>query len=386
MRSETPKSGLNNNLFYPSIRELRMNNHPVMDAILQCIATGPELSKNISQSEARTAMELILERQVDPVQAGIFLIALRMKRETDAENLGILEAIRNTTKTVTAPVDEVVDIADPYNGYNRSLPCSPFLPVLLATLGIPAVCHGLETVAPKYGITHRQVLRATGVDVDLCPQAAAERLGHPNIGWVYIDQKSYCPKLHALVALRALIVKRPVITTVESMIGPIRGRHKTHLITGYVHKAYPRIYALLARHAGFDSALIVRGVEGSVVPSLRQEGRCVDYHDLGPEQSLRTQPQDLSIEQLVLATPLTSSLETAAEAAAEAGLAALNGAPGPTRDGLVYSTALCLYHLRRYNHLATAAKAAREALDSGKVLNRFKVSVHSAGYASRPDT
>ncbi len=59
-----------------------MTNHLVMDAILQGIATGPELNKNISQSEARCAMELILERQVDPVQAGIFLIALRMKRET----------------------------------------------------------------------------------------------------------------------------------------------------------------------------------------------------------------------------------------------------------------------------------------------------------------
>jgi uroporphyrin-III C-methyltransferase/precorrin-2 dehydrogenase/sirohydrochlorin ferrochelatase len=38
-----------------------------------------------------------------------------------------------------------------------------------------------------------------------------------------------------------------------------------------VHKPYPRIYALLARHAGFDSALIVRGVEGSVIPLLSHD-------------------------------------------------------------------------------------------------------------------
>ena len=361
---------------------MNKNNHPLMDAILQRIATGPELSKDISRDQARTAMSLILEEQVDAVQAAIFLIALRMKRETDEENLGVLEAIRDATITVTAPVDELIDIADPYDGYNRSLPCSPFLPVLLAELGIPAVCHGLETMAPKFGVTQRQVLRAAGAAVDLSPEAAAERIGDPAIGWAYVDQQAFCPKLHALARLRALIVKRPVITTVENLTGPLRGRNKTHLMSGYVHKAYPRVYALLARHAGFDSALIVRGVEGGVLPSLRQDGKCFYYHDLGPEQALEIQPRDLGIAQAVRAAPLPAELATddapldtaaAAKAAAGTGLAALAGEPGPSRDGLVYGAALCLRHLRRYDTLASAAEAAREALNSGRVLNRFRL-------------
>jgi len=77
-------------------------------------------------------MRLVLEGLADPVQAAVFLIGLRMKRETDDENKGILQGIRDKTKTVVADVDELVDIADPYNGYGRSLPSSPFLPVLLA--------------------------------------------------------------------------------------------------------------------------------------------------------------------------------------------------------------------------------------------------------------
>ena len=77
-------------------------------------------------------MRLVLEGLADPVQAAVFLIGLRMKRETDDEYKRILQDIRNKTKTVVADVDELVDIADPYNGYGRSLPSSPFLPVLLA--------------------------------------------------------------------------------------------------------------------------------------------------------------------------------------------------------------------------------------------------------------
>ena len=259
---------------------------PLMHSILKRIATGPELSKDISREEARAGMRLVLDAQVDPVQAGVFLIALRMKRETDDENLGMLEAIREATRRATAPVDEVLDIGDPYDGYTRTLPASPFLPPVLAACGVAALSHGVERMGPKYGVTHRQVLSAAGLPVELGPEEAAARLGDPGIGWAYVDQKAFCPKLHALAALRTLIVKRPAITTAEVLAGPVRGRLKTHLVTGYVHKPYPRIYALLARHAGFDSALIVRGVEGGVIPPLRQTGKVFYYHDGGEEQSM----------------------------------------------------------------------------------------------------
>ncbi|MDE0152842.1 MAG: anthranilate phosphoribosyltransferase, partial [Gammaproteobacteria bacterium] len=57
-----------------------------MRSVLQRIATGPEYSKDLPQEEARAALNLILNGQADPVQAGIFFIALRMKRETLEEN------------------------------------------------------------------------------------------------------------------------------------------------------------------------------------------------------------------------------------------------------------------------------------------------------------
>lgn len=360
----------------------------LMRSIIQRIATGPELSKDITRDEARQGMRLILDGAVDPVQAAIFFIALRMKRETDDENIGVLEAVRDVTEVAVAPVDEVVVISDPYDGYNRTVPASPFLPPLLAALGVPTVSEGVETMGPKYGVTHRQVLRAAGVAVDLTSAEAAARLGAPNIGWAYVDQSRFCPKLHELSGLRTQMVKRPVLTTVEVLTGPVRGRKKTHLVTGYVHKPYPRLYALLARHMDFDSALLVRGVEGGVVPSLRQAGRCVYYHDKGEAQNLDTNPGELGIEQTVRAAPLPDDLpkaarpgdeiaiavdmEALAAETARAGMAALRGEPGPVHDGLVYSGALILHHLGRSDSLPTAADAVREALASGAALERLK--------------
>lgn len=359
-----------------------------MRSILQRIATGPELSKDISLEEARLGMRCVLDGTVDPVQAGIFLIALRMKRETDDENKGILEAIREATRSEVAAVDDLIDLADPYDGFNRNLLVSPFLPAVLAGLGIPAVSHGVESVGPKYGATHSQVLAAAGVPVDCSPKEAAGRIEDPCIGWAYVDQRSFCPKLHDLIDLRTLIVKRPAVTTVEVLAGPLRARGLNHLMTGYVHKPYPRIYAMLARHAGFDSALLVRGVEGGVLPSLRQTGKVWHYHQKGEEQSHEIQPRELAIEQDVRAVPLPDNLPgyskktdnigakvdplAIAKASAQAGRAALEGEPGPTRDSLVYGAALCLWHLERAPTLAEAAENARAAIDSGAALDRFR--------------
>ena len=358
-----------------------------MHSIIQRIATGPELSKDISREESKLGMQAILENAVDPVQAAIYFIALRMKRETMDEFKGVLEAILDATHRATAEVDEVVDIADPYDGYNRCLPAAPFLAPLLAELGVPAVSHGLEAVGPKYGITVRHVLRAAGVNVDLSPAEAAARLADPAIGWTYADQSSFCPALHDLIPLRTKIIKRQAVTTVETQAMPIRGRRKTHLVTGYVHKPYPPIYAMLARHAGFDSALIVRGVEGGVIPSLRQPGKASRYQDHGEEYEIDFDPASIGIEQTARAVPLPEDLpkierdddvaiavdiQATAKAAATAGLAALKGEKGATYDSLVLAGSLILHHLGKAATLAAAAERVRATLDSGRAAARVR--------------
>jgi anthranilate phosphoribosyltransferase len=362
--------------------------HLLMRSIIQCIATGPEFSRDISQEQALLGTQAIFAGQIDPVQAAIFFIALRMKRESFEEYKGVLDAIRDTTLGVTADVDEVLDIADPYDGYNRTLPAAPFLPPLLADCGIHVISHGVDTVGPKYGVTHRHVLEAAGVDVDLATEQAAARLSDESVGWSYIDQAQFCPKLHDLIPLRTQMVKRSVLATVEVLLKPITGRHKTHFVTGYVHESYPAIYAMLARHLGFDSALLIQGVEGGVTPPLRQDGKYFAYHDRGEAFSVNIHPEQLGIDQAVRSVPLPEDLPKAARpgdeiaiavdikdtalAAADVGMAALNGSKGATYDSLVYTGALVLKHLGRHADLKSAASQVRDVLDSGNAASRVK--------------
>ena len=61
-----------------------------------------------------------------------------------------------------------------------------------------------------------------------------------------------------------------------------------------------------------------------------------------------------------------------AKVAAQAGLQALAGAKGPTRDALVYGAALVLWHLGKSGSLREAAQAARKAIDDGAALARLR--------------
>ncbi len=358
-----------------------------MRSYIQRVATGPEYSKDISFEEARDAMSHILDGSADPVQAGIFLIALRMKRETLDENGGSLQAIIDKSNIVTADVDHVIDVADPYDGYTRGLPVSPFIPTVLAACGLPSVSHGAEAVGPKYGATHRKVLRAAGVNVDFDTQQALKQINNPEVAWAYVDQKTICPALHNLIPLRTQIVKRPVITTVEVLIGPVRGKKSTTLMTGYVHKPYPPVYEHLAKLSGFDSAVLVRGVEGGVIPSLKQESKYFEYINKKELIEVEIHPDQVNIQQDVRAVPLpdlnaakVQGDETAAKIdtdhlaaeAAKVGVAALHGEQGPARDSLIYSSAIMLTHIGIEKDLQASAKIVRDVLDSGKALNHFQ--------------
>ncbi len=353
-----------------------MNTQDLMKSIIQRVATGPDLSKDIAFEEARDGMQAILRGEIDDVRSAIFLIALRMKRESMEENEGILAALLAQSDKQQINVRDLVDLGDPYSGYNRSIPISSFLPPLLAELGLPTVIHGLDSVSPKFGLTHRHINQALGLNVDCSTEQAKNRLENASIGWSYVDQASYCSGLHDLVPLRERLIKRTVINTVETLIGPLRGK-TTHSILGYVHKPYPPIYAHLVDASGMDSALLVRGVEGGVIPSLRQNGLMVSYQGLIEQDRVDINPKSLGIEQELRAISFPDKLDVHSDIKALAdytvklGKSALSGDKGLFYDGLVLAASLILWHTKKADSLVSAAEMTRTVLDSGKALNRL---------------
>lgn len=362
-------------------------NDDFMRNVLQKIATGPTLSKDLSHDEACQAMRLILDGKADPVQAGIFLIALRMKRETDTELAGVLDAINSGVQRVPLAVESLVTIVDPYDGFLRSTPAGPFLAAVLAACDLRVLTHGVYSMGPKFGASHEQVLQAAGVSLPQTVEEAAHRIENPELGWAYLSQSRFAPELAALSELRTRIVKRPCLTTLEVAVNAYEPQHECHLVTGYVHKPYPPIYARLAQQAGYASSTLIRGVEGGVIPSLSQSARFFHSVDGATLAQTDLHPASLSIECEERAVPLPDYLshdevrsvkapdnpfaESLAAHAAQCGLDALNGKPGYTRNALVYGSAVILFSQGATSSLQEAATVVQSVLDNGAALARL---------------
>jgi len=358
----------------------------VLRAAIQKVATGPEFSKNISEEDSYNSMLSILDGNVDSVQAAIYLIAMRMKRETMDENIGSLKALIDKSNIITANVDELLDIVEPYNGFLRNTPLSAFMPAVFSSIGMPCVTHGVETVGPKFGLTTKRILKISGINVDKTLKEASDSLSNKDIGWTYIDQEKFCKPLYDLLDLRTRMVKRTVLTTIEVLVGPIRAKDKTHLLTGYVHAAYPPVYSDLAKVSGFDSAIMVKGVEGGISPSLRGDAKIFYYLDNNEMKEIKFNAKNISIEQNIRAVPLPKlekqeemkldeissdiNVKDFSEKASEIGKEALSGKDGPAKDTLIYTGALTLSIIRKID-FNDAANQIKKTINSGKAKEFF---------------
>lgn len=359
----------------------------LMKSVLQRIATGPELSKNITREEAKAAMSAILNEEISDVRSAIFLIALRMKRETLDENLGVHDSMIDSVKKMDVNIDDLVNIADPYDGFTRNVPSSAYILPVLAELGIPAISQGVKTVGPKFGCTHHAIFKLLGLDVYSTHEQVIERLENKDIGWGYIDQKIFSPQLNNLMDLRTEIIKRPVVTTIEVLANPLISK-RNHFVTGYVHKPYPPIYLMLARNAQFDTSIVIRGTEGGVIPSLRQKANAFFYKNTSDENELvEINPEiDLGINQEVRAVKIPDSIvktisndkiETKvnpidlAKESLKMGMDALSGTEGAMSDCILYGAAIILSHVTD-NNIQSCVKEIKQVLNSGSALKRLK--------------
>ena len=157
--------------------------------------------------------------------------------------------------------------------------------------------------------------------------------------------------------------------------------------TGFVHKPYPPIYLELSRNAMFNSATVIRGTEGGIIPSLRQTGKVHFYQSADKENNhYDVTPEDLGIVQSSRAVDIPEGIirkntkdkiESKVDAAdiaretTKLGLDALSGNDGAMLSCIQLGAAIILQRATG-DDLSDCSKEVLRVLKSGAALKRMK--------------
>ena len=147
----------------------------------------------------------------------------------------------------------------------------------------------------------------------------------------------------------------------------------------------------MVKCAHFESAAIIRGCEGGIIPSLQQPSKFFEYIHDGELEARECVPTALGIQQSDRAVPIPDDIalekkkgdviankfdvNALAKCAAACGIEALQGKPGIARDSLLYIGSIVLNHLRYTETIQDAYTKLSKQLDNGSAWERFQQAI-----------
>ena len=233
-------------------------------AVIKAVGTGPRGSRALTFDEAREATAGLLAGAVSPVQAGAFLIAMRIKGETPAELAGITQALRDAARAVApeppAGGRPIVACAGAFDGMLEAPHLSLAAAVLAAAAGARVVVSAGARLGPKRGTTPADVLVALGGPLRPKPAESLAMLERADVALVHAS--AAIPGWDALAAVRDEIGLRGPLHTAEKLVDHLGA---TRFVVGHTHSSYrERILGALTL-LGAQRAVAVRGMEGADV-------------------------------------------------------------------------------------------------------------------------
>ena len=334
-----------------------------MQSYLQKIAAGPKLSKDLTEEEAEDALSLILDGEVSEVRMGVFLIAARMKVETVPENIGYWRALQKKISPRKISLNNLLQIADPFDGFQR-IPYFGFYAIpVLAELGLPTYGHSALPMPPKFGITFDDLL----VNHYQFPKSGNGRIKKiEKFKFGYLSTADTHPTLENLRSIRTEIVKRPMLATLEKILMPLQAESKNYLATTYFHRGYEVSLTEIGKLSEFDRVIVGNGMEGTTLFGVHKEAK-IFIQNGDSEAQPRTLKfsemyQEETAKQITESHEALKEIKSKRETLAEMGESALKNGKGPAAIQIA-SQAACL------SNLSDIFKTPQEGFDAAlKVL------------------
>jgi anthranilate phosphoribosyltransferase len=310
--------------------------------------------EDLDAAATRWAMGAAMAGDASPVQLAGFVTALRAKGETDAEVLGLAEAMLDHAPAVTV-TGPVVDTCGSGGDRAHTVNISTMAAVVVAAAGARVVKHGNRAASSACGSA--DLLEALDIALDLGPNEVARCVEQVGIGFCF------APVFHAGMRHAATARSELGVPTVFNFLGPLTNPARPSAQA--VGVSDPRMAPVMA---GVLASLVFRGDDGldELSTSTTSQVWCVDS---GTVTATVLDPATLD-----LAPPAPEALRGAdAQHNADVARRMFAGEAGAVRDAVLLNAAAALVaHDKQTGDLDRALRAnidrAAAAVDGGKAV------------------
>ncbi len=331
---------------------------------------------DLSESEVRVAVELLLDDSVCNEKKAEFLRLLTKKGETSAEITHFVEACleRAIDPEINLVADQfrgpTIDVCGTGGDQLDLFNVSTTSMFVIAAGGAVVVKHGNRGITSKSG--GADVLEALGVQLDLTTEKIRECLTKAGVGFMFAP--AYHPAFKVIAPVRKMLAEQGT-RTIFNLIGPLLNPARPECqLVGISSERHAKVYAEILQRLGRKSAWVVLGktTDGATVDELSLMGKSYLFKS-GNAQDVTEEsvnPTDLELTPCEVSDLVGGDAQVNAiiledilsgkERGAKREMVMLNAGAGLACAGLV-------------DDLAAGVKLAGSLIDDGSALERLRI-------------
>ena len=327
--------------------------------ILQLIAEG----ETLSQSQAESAMHVMLSGEAEPAQIAGLLMGLRSRGETLDELTGFTKVMREYAVPVETDGLDPIDLCGTGGDHAGTFNISTAASFVAAGAGVPVAKHGNKGVSSSSGSA--DVLSALGVRADLGAEGVSQCLHEAGIAFLF------APQFHPALRHVGPVRKALGVRTFFNILGPLcnPARVKRQLVGAFSDPVAKQMARILMR-LGSEHVVVVYAHDG--LDELSTTSPTTIYQSGSHAYDGGLLEQEVVPERFGLARVSAAALQGGTpDENAEIVRAVLGGQAGPQADVVLLNAAYALLASADYDSLDTCLDAARESIASGAALAKL---------------
>lgn len=316
---------------------------------------------DLSEQEARSAMEDLMSGQASDAQVAAFLTALRMKGETASELVSFARVMREKAEPFwDGEVLTVLDTCGTGGDRSGTFNISTAAAFVVAGAGVRVAKHGNRSATSLCGSA--DVMEALGVNIQMPVDVLRQAVRDVRLGFLFA-QRFHRSMKHVMPARTQLKVR-----TVFNVIGPLANPALPRFqVVGVSSADVMELVAQALVGLQVGRALVVHSHDGLDEISISRPTQVIDVKD-GETRRLVISPETFGVAPAKVETLRGGDAKVNAVIVESI----LKGERGPRRDIVLMNAAAALMVSGAAPTLSEGFRLAADAIDNGAALRTLQ--------------